>query len=1024
MINLHRHSEYSFPDGFGTAEAYAKRAVELDQHALSLTDHGTLSGIPHHMKACLEEGIFPICGVEAYFKENRLIQNSDNKTAYHMILFAKNLKGWQNLVKLSSEAHRSGFYYKPCIDYQLLEKYHENLICSTACVGSYSSQAIIRDDDTSFFYHINELQRLFGDDLYMALQPHDIDIQRRVNVELLSAGWELGVPLIIETDAHYVYPGQEKSHDIVTMIKTGQTLAKREKKREEGKDVYEQTVDSLYMMSDENVLSLFACNHPDIPKHVVESAINKTEEIVKKLEPWILDRSPKKPKVVGSQEEALDIISKWCDEGLERIGEQDDDEYQQRLEYELSILREKEVLDYFVLVGNMVRWAKSNGIRVGIGRGSAAGCLVSYLIGITGIDPIAYGLLFERFLNPGRKAMPDIDLDFQADRREEVKDYLRREYGKDHVADIITHQTFKPRAAIKDVSRVLGIPYIDSEAAISEIPPTFPDPLEKYYKENKVIKEFADKYPTAWQHCLDIEGQIRNVGKHAAGLVITDKPVNDYVPTQRAKGGESVTSWDDRASFMIIKELGLMKLDVLGLTDLEIEDKSVKTIKKLMGVEVDLIALGAHCDPLNVDPVAMELFHKGLTLGIFQFNSRGMTDLLKKLKPESVLDLAAANAMYRPGPMDSLPEFIDRKNGVKEIDYWHESVKPILKDTYGIVAFQEQVMKISQVLGGFSEGEADDFRKAIGNLYREGQDTVTKFMEENGYKSKFLENASAKVGPEVAQEIWDKLIAFGGYGFNASHSCGYALQAYYGAYIKAHYPLAFYASILTYDPQLAAKAAREAKALGVSIVGPDVNESSVGFRVEGDSLRFGLLAIKQVGDVAAKELMDNGPFTSIEDIEERTNTRSVNKKVMDALVASGALDRFGARDSWTALEKSQGEREMLGVAISGAGESSKYDAILKERVWSEEEILELPEKSEVVVGGEIDAVKQIKTKKGQDMGFVDLVYDNNEYSCTIFPYQWMRAKSVLNTATAVLIKGKTTKRGIIVDQIVDIDTVM
>jgi DNA polymerase III subunit alpha len=1024
LIHLHRHSEYSFPDGYGTAEAYAKRAKELGQYALALTDHGTLSGIPHHMRACAKEGIFPICGLEAYFRTNRLDHTVENKTAYHLILHAKNLEGWHNLVKLSSEAHRTGFYYKPCIDYTLLEKYSAGLTCTTACVGSYSSQMIVKGDDRELYNYIYRLMGIFGDDLYIALQPHDFQAQRVANLGHLQLAWSLGIPLIVEADAHYVLPEEENTHDIVTMIKTGQTLATRAKKRAEGKDVYENTVKTLYLMDDAEITRHFTEAHPDIPKHVIESAINKTEELVGKFEPWGLDKSSKKPKVVDNQDEAYEIISDWCEDGLERIGRQNDDEYKERLQYELKILKDKEVLDYFVLVGRMVRWAKSNDIRVGIGRGSAAGSLVSFLIGITGIDPIAYGLLFERFLNPGRKAMPDIDLDFQANRREEVKKYLRREYGKDHVADIITHQTFKPRAAIKDVGRVLGIPYGDVEAATNEIPPTFPDPLVKYASENKIIGNFAAKYPEAWEHCLRMENQIRNVGKHAAGIVVTDNPVNDYVPTQRAKGGEIVTSWDDRASYMIIKELGLMKLDILGLTDLEIEDGACNTIEHLTGEKLELHELGAAHNPYDVDPVAMQLFHEGLTLGIFQFNSRGMTGLLKKLKPVSILDLAAANAMYRPGPMDSLPEFIARKNGDKEADYWHESVKPILKDTYGIVAFQEQAMKITQVLGGFSEGEADDFRKAIGNLYREGTATVNKFMQDNGYVDKFINAAADKIGKEAAKEVWDKLIAFGGYGFNLSHSASYALQAYYGAYIKAHYPIAFYASLLTFDPQLAGKATREAKQLGVSIIGPDINISSLGFKAENaDTLRFGLKAIKQVGDIAAREIIANAPYNSYEDLCVRTSTRQVNKKVLDALVASGALDRFGMRDGWTPMEKSQAERETLGVSVSSAIEAEKYDAILKPRVWTEEELQEMPEKEPVVVGGEIDVVRQVKTKKGQEMGFIDLVYGDNEYSCTIFPGAWPTAKKVLSTATYVLVKGKTSSRGIIVDKIIDINTV-
>lgn len=1022
FVHLHRHSEWSVLDGTGTAQQYAEKAAELGQGALAITDHGTLSGVLHHIDACSKVKIRPISGIEAYYRPDRLEHTQENKKYWHLVLLANGLQGWRSLMRIASEAYSSGFYYKPCVDLDLLSRNSDGVIALSACMSGYLPHMLTHGSERDIKQHIAEMRQVFGENYYIEIMPHGLDEQRELNPMLVNCANEIGAPLVATVDAHYPYEDWADTQDVLLMISTGQTQLKRKAKREAtGEDVYELGCKTLYLMPEEAVRAQFAAEHPAIPDSIVDEAIKNTSLVASSCDPFTLSKTDKLPRAEGSSRR----INQWCEEGLQRIGKESDPVYRERLEHELQILSDKKVLEYFVLVGDMVRWAKAQGIRVGAGRGSAAGCLVSYLVGITSIDPIAYGLLFERFLNPQRRVLPDIDLDFQHDRRDEVKAHLADTHGADHVADIVAHSTFGAKSAIQSVARVHDVDFVETLKITKSIEDTDLT-IPQLININEAIAKYAQKYPEVLKHAIRLEGQLRAISKHAAGVVITPEPVSDYMPTMRAKDGSIITAWSDSAAFPIISDYGFVKIDTLSTDGLTKQQYATDLVKVNRSIEIDLDALPIISDPGAADPVVLEQFCKGRTLGVFQFESPGISSLLKDIQPDHIRDVIAANALYRPGPLEGgmTRSYAERKHGRVKFDYFHPDVEDILKETYGLIIYQEQVMRICQRLGGFSMAEADEMRKAIGKLYRLPGDQAQAYM--NRFRSKWDEGCSSKgVDRDVSERIWSMILAFGGYGFNLSHAAAYSVQAYQDMWLKTHYPLEFYAAFLTFDPDKAQRTIREARRVGVDISPPDINTSDVGFTVDFDNnaILFGLRAIRNVGEKAVETIKEFRPYESIDDFIEKVPARRCNSRVRESLIAAGAFDCFGARKDWVAADVHRAEREFLGASLTVGKQVIKYRDVIVNRYFPEEETRSMHSGEGVIIGGEVVSSRTIKTKRKQDMCFLNIEFEDNKWRCVLFPDAWAQYESLIVLMIPVMIVGRVDDRGsIIVDEMQSLES--
>jgi len=707
-----------------------------------------------------------------------------------------------------------------------------------------------------------------------------------------------------------------------------------------------------------------------------------------------------------------DEIVDWCGEGLERIAKTGNEQYEKRLEYELGILEDKNALDYFYLVGDLVKWAKSNGIRVGIGRGSAAGCLVSYLIGITNVDPMPYGLIFERFLNPSRASMPDIDLDFQHDRREEVKEYLANKWGKDHVVDIAAFQTFQVKSAIKDVARVLDVP-LDVVMPISTLLDEYRDEnLEDVYNMSSRIKKFADQYPEVWEHAGRLHNHVKSQSKHPAGVVITDKPVVSYMPLMRGKNSEIVTQWSEMVGFHAVTEYGFLKVDILGTDGLTRQKMTLKLIEQNKGEKVEIDNLEVFSDPSKVHDDVMEAWQKGDTFGIFQFASSGITRLIKQIQPTNLEDIVAANALYRPGPLQSGTAFSygKRKHGDEPVEYWHDSLKPYMGRTYGLLVYQEQVMKVVEEIGGFSLVEADNVRKAITKwVGAKGE----KYLKQ--YREKFVDGAkSNSIEAEKANEIWDKLVQFASYAFNASHSACYAAQAYQDMYLKVKYPLEFYTALLTIEKDDVPRAVKEAKAKGISVLPPNINTSHSSFSIDNESIRFGLSAVKFVGVSAMQAILkarEDGSFTSYDDFCERVEARKCNKRVKEALLRAGAFDCFGARGEWAEREVAEAESELLGMSLTIDQSKPEYVELIDRMMTPADDFADKPENAIVVVGGEIISCVHKKTKANKEMCLFSILHRGVVTDMICFPSVYPKLRDDLFVGAIIMARGSKDGRG-------------
>lgn len=1094
LIHLHRHSEHSLLDGTGTAEQYAQVAHDLGQPALALTDHATMSGALHHIVACEKQGIMPIVGVEAYFREDRNIREDKVvlKEYYHMTLLAKNLEGWHNLLRITSDAWSKGFYGKPCCDYDTLDRYGDGLIVMTACVSGFLPYNIIRGgEDKKLKSWLTKMRKRFGDDLHVEIMPHDFDDQRQSNLEVVSFAAREGLDVVATVDAHYPTQDWHDTHEVVWLISTASSFKQKAEEKAKkiellkaegkGEDVYDDfgagKLGTLYLMSEDELKQTFADNHPQLPAEVVTDAIAGTERVAAKIEPFLVDKSPKMPRVTeakareiepGAMEEELPVDVKWANDA-ERFAEKilrgwlregfarntrirashgyefPLEVHQKQCEYELDIFRSKGVLSYFVVIGEVVRWAKANGIRVGPGRGSAAGSDVLYNIDVTGLDPIGHRLKFERFMNPARSDMPDVDLDFQHDKRKFAKAHAGDVWGTDHVADIISHGTFAPRAVLGAVSRAFDVPYEEYTEVTKNLDDGSGDyDLQDIHDLGGVLENFAAKYPEVWKHALRLEGQVARLSKHAAGVVITDQPVTDYMPTQRGNDGSIVTAWSEQADFPIISKYGFLKIDFLGIDGLTLQAHALDSIEKETGERPAIDDLPFTWDPMAVEQEVMEPFGRGGNFGVFQFAGSGISGLLKQIKPTNFNDLVAANALYRPGPLESGTAFQygDRKNGRAPEEYWADAVRPALEETYGIMVYQEQAIEVAQLLAGYSPSEADLIRRTLTKLSsakvsdNAGRNALEAMREE--WVKRVVAEGHSK---EVAEEVLTQYMFFTRYSFNKAHAGGYGAEAYQDMWLKVHFPKHFYAACMTIETDEVARAVREAQARDVVVLPPDINTSERAFAIDGEAIRFGLEAVKFVSDssisVIAKLREDGEPFESYAEFEKRVTDAGLaakcNSRVRQALLKCGAFDELGERKdgvefehtftkeegpvtlTWSDKTRARMEREFIGFALS-ANASDEHKELIARRAFTPDELERVEPGSTVTIGGELTRVKDHKTKRGQPMAFVDISFGTDTHSCVCFTETYLTHRSVLWEGNAVLARATIEADGSLILQ--------
>ena len=875
FVHLHLHTEWSLLDGALRISDVARKAVEYRMPAVAITDHGNLFGVIHFYEKMREAGVKPLIGCEFYVAPGSRFEKkakSAHEAGYHLVLLAMNETGYRNLLKLATRAHFEGFYWKPRIDKELLAEHHEGLIALSACLHGEIPAAILSGDRDRALELIRTYSRLFPGRFYLEIQENGLAEQKKVNETLLEMAEDLGLPVVATNDCHFLSPEDAFAHEVLLCIQTGKTLSDENRFRFE--------TDQVYLASPEEMVARFR----DYPEEVITNTLEIAERINLELKLGE-HRFPVYPLPPGKTYE--EVFEEKARAGFERrLAElksgpglaAPEAEYRERLDYEIEVIKKKGFASYFLIVADFIEWARSRGIPVGPGRGSAAGSLVAYSMGITNLDPLRYGLLFERFLNVERTSLPDIDVDFCMQRRDEVIEYVRSKYGgKEYVAQIATFGQLKARAVVRDVGRALGFKPKEIDP-IAKLIPEGPDvSLEKALSAEPRLRELAEKderVARLFAIARALEGLPRHPSIHAAGVVIADRPLTEYLPLMKGEKGEIVTQFDMK----VVEKIGLIKFDFLGLKTLTIIDQTLKLIRQYYDREIDLNAI-----PLD-DEKTFELLRRGETDGVFQLESSGMKDLLRRLSPTDFNDLIAVLALYRPGPLESgmVEQYIEVKHGRRKPDYLHPRLEPILRETYGVILYQEQVMKIAQELAGYSLGEADILRKAMGKKIPE---VMAKQRE------RFVSGAVERgIDRGLAEHIFDLMEKFAGYGFNKSHSAAYALVAYQTAYLKAHYPLCYMAALLSYEMGKAEEVMKYVavcRRMGIEVLPPDVNASGVSFGIEGEGIRYGLAAVKNVGVAAAEEIVrereEKGPYRSFADFCLRVDPGRVNKRVLRPL---------------------------------------------------------------------------------------------------------------------------------------------
>lgn len=1070
-VHLHNHSQYSLLDGLTKIPALIDYVKEMGMDAVAVTDHGNLNGAIELFKEAKAKDVKPIFGMETYVAARGHLDKEPGKDKlnFHLILIAMNEQGYKNLMQLSTIANLDGFYYKPRIDHELLEKYNEGLIVLSGCIGGEVADQIRQGQYESAREIASWYKKTFGDRYYIEVQDHGHpkhpafwSEQVAVNEQLLKLAKELDIPGVITCDAHYLKHDDQEAHEILLCVQTGSFLS--DEKRMSLKEF------ELHVTDPREIIKRWGDEYPELIRNTraIADRCNMTFELGKIL-------IPKFPVPDGETEKSyLDKLTyrglawRYTEIGLEDSEKLSIDEAKkllsteilERAEYELGIMDSMGFNGYFLIVQDFIKWGKNQGIIFGPGRGSAAGSIVAYAIRITEIEPLKYNLMFERFLNPGRISMPDIDVDIQDTRRDEVVQYCAEKYGSNRVANIVTFGRMAARNAIRDVARVMQVPYAEADRLAKLIPQPVQGrhiPLATSIKNDPDLKREYEMNLTS-QKVIDqaiiLEGTVRSHGVHACGVVIAPDDLVKFLPLEKAQKGVITTQFPMNQ----VEELGLLKMDFLGLSNLTVLNNTLRIIRRVYEADIDLSQIP------NDDPTTFELLKRADTTGVFQLESAGMKRYLKELGPTLFEDIIAMNALYRPGPMSEIPRFIQSKNNPSSISYIHESLEPILQDTYGVMVYQEQIIKLLQLVAGYTPGEADLVRKAIGKKKRE-----IMAAEEPKFIEGCIKQGLTEAGAHL---LWDQIQPFADYSFNKAHATCYAQISYWTAYLKAHYPSAFMAALMTSDyddtDRLAIEIS-ECKNMGISVMPPDVNESFLEFGVvpaasdlnnRKAAIRFGMNAIKNVGTGAVEEILrarSEGSFTTLEDFLGRVNSRVVNRKALESLIKSGAFDRFGDRvillhnlDLISAFasriqkQTSSGQTDLFGSVSEEVIERPKLDMQVpsnpidkREQLLWERELLGLyltqhpleifesflaeqtvaiqtlkPEHDNktVTIGGVVTTVREITTKNGQKMAFIRILDLTGELEVILFPSAYQQTVGLWEIDRVVLIRGKVNAR--------------
>ncbi len=1046
FVHLHVHSHYSLLDGANKIDALFKRASELKMPAIALTDHGNLFGAIQFHDAGVKTGVNPIIGCEVYVaREGRTVKSGRSDGSNHLVLLARNQKGYQNLVKLVSLGYLEGFYYRPRIDRELLEQHSEGLIGLSACLKGIVAWNLHQDRYQKARKEAGELSEIFGKDhFYLELQDHGIEAQKSVNTGIVSLAKELDLPLVATNDCHYLSQEDSFPHDVLLCIQTGKTVQDTNR--------LSYRTDQFFLKTPEQMAQLFG--------HV-PGALSNTLAVAEQCEFRLQDTGSVFPEFEVPAENTLDsyfesVVREGFSRRMETLKKQQGsdgpapsfEQYSQRLDQEIAMIQKMKFSGYFLIVWDFMRYAREQGIAVGPGRGSAAGSLVSYAMQITDVDPLQYGLLFERFLNPERVTPPDIDIDFCMHRRNQVIDYVTQKYGRDNVSQIITFGTMAARGAIRDVGRGLNIPYGEVDR-IARLVPSGPDvTLKKSLKKVKELRDLTagdERYQQLLTVAQRLEGLARHASTHAAGIVIAPRPLTELIPLYKSSKDEITTQY----TMNDLERLGLLKMDFLALTTLTLIEQTLEQIREQSKLEINL-------DEINLqDKDTFRLFCEGRTTGIFQFESRGMREILKQLQPSRFEDLIAMNALYRPGPIQGgmIDDFVARRHGKVKIRYEVPELEEILRETYGVIVYQEQVMQIASKLAGFSLGEADLLRRAMGKKKK-------KVMQ--GQKKQFLEGCRERgVDLKKAQKIYDLIEQFAGYGFNKSHSTAYAILAYQTAYLKSHHPVQFMAALLTSETSNTDKMVQylnECRDVGIRVLPPTINSGTLHFSARGESIQFGLAAIRNVGEAAIRSLLscreEVKTFTSFSHFLEHVDLRTLNKRVLEALIKSGAFDslnrsRRGLLENLDrAIERAQKaqkdrlsgqlnlfqqggmgpvaappqesepeaewpdhlkwryEKEALGHYVTGHPLKGYQAELARFSDIKAREVSEETGGRELSIGGLITEVKQLTTRKGDAMATFVLEDLSGSVEVLVWPKTYRRCQSLLESAPPVLLRGR------------------
>lgn len=1051
FTHLHVHTEYSLLDGSSKIKELAVRAKELGMDSMAITDHGAMYGVIDFYRAAREAGIKPILGCEVYVAPGSRFDRENvhgEDRYYHLVLLAENNEGYQNLMKIVSKGYVDGFYYKPRVDMEVLKTYHKGIIALSACLAGEVPRFLARGLYEEAKEAVLKYQEIFGrGNYFLELQDHGIPMQRQVNQGVIRLSRELDIPLAATNDCHYINAEDWEAHDILLCIQTGKKVADENRMRYEG--------GQYYVKSEEEMRELFS---------YIPEAIDNTAKIAERCNVEIEFGVTKLPRYeVPEGYDSWGYLNYLCSEGFKERYPEDDGTLKERLEYELGVIKSMGYVDYFLIVWDFINFARSHGIAVGPGRGSAAGSIVSYCLKITNIDPIRYQLLFERFLNPERVSMPDIDVDFCYERRQEVIDYVVEKYGKDQVAQIVTFGTLAARGVIRDVGRVMDLPYSLCDQVSKMVPAELNITLDLALKKNPELKALYDTDEQVHK-LIDmsrrLEGLPRHTSMHAAGVVISRTNIDEYVPLSRGSDGTITTQF----TMTTLEELGLLKMDFLGLRTLTVLQDAVAMIQKDHGVKLDL----DHID-FN-DKKVMESIGTGKDDGVFQLESGGMKSFMKELKPESLEDIIAGISLYRPGPMDFIPKYLKGKNDPAAITYTCPQLEHILKPTYGCIVYQEQVMQIVRDLAGYTLGRSDLVRRAMSKkkadvMARERKNFVYG-NEEEGVKG----CAANGIDEKTANQIFDDMTDFAKYAFNKSHAAAYAVVAYQTAYLKYYYPREFMAALMTSIMDNVTKVSEYILAcrnMGIGILPPDINEGVSGFSVSGNSIRYGLSAIKSVGravvDVIISEREAGGPFSTLEDFVSRMSNREVNKRTLESFIKSGALDSLPgtrkqklyvssellenkAREKKTVMEGQMSffdiapeedkgnfqvsfpdvgefdketllafEKETLGIYVSGHPMEA-YQELWQKNVTArtsdfivdEDGRTVVEDNSIVVVGGMITAKKVKTTRTSQLMAFVSLEDMVGTVEALVFPKIYEKNKQYLTEDSKVFLRGRAS----------------